>query len=178
MILVGIGSNLSSPAGPPPQTVQAAVQAMARHGIAVRARSSLWHTPPYPRSAQPWFTNAVVAVATPLGPHDLLHKLHEIERQFGRKRRIKWAARPLDLDLLDYNRQVLGAGALGVDHLNRPLMLPHPAVESRNFVLKPLAEVAPRWTHPVTGQGIAHLISQLPKSHLGSQSIRKGAHFC
>ncbi len=178
MILIGIGSNLTSPAGPPPQTVRAAVGAMARHGLAVRRCSSLWHTPPYPRSAQPWFTNAVVEVATPLSAAQLLQKLHDIERQFGRKRRIKWAARPLDLDLLDYHGTILGAEADGADHLSRPLILPHPALESRNFVLKPLYEIAPAWRHPVSGRRLTEILNSLPKAELGPENIKKGATFC
>lgn len=170
MILIGIGSNLPSPYGPSPQTVAAAVHALARHGFAVQASSSIWHTPPYPKSAQPWFSNAVVAVNSPLSPQDVLSRLHLVERRFSRKRRIKWAARPLDLDLLDYHGQVIGAETVGEDHFSRPLILPHPALQSRNFVLRPLQEIAPRWTHPVTGASIASLINALPKGEL----IRKG----
>jgi len=170
MILIGLGSNLPSPHGPSPQTITAAVRALSRHGLAVQRVSSLWHTPPYPKSAQPWFSNAVAAIATPLGPQEVLHRLHEVERRFSRKRRIKWAPRPLDLDLLDYHGMILGAEQEGEDHLTRPLILPHPAVGSRNFVLYPLQEVAPRWTHPVSGEGVASLIARLPRGDL----IRKG----
>ena len=81
-----------------------------------------------------------------------MHRLHAIEDRFGRKRGAPNAARSLDIDLLDYDGRVM----------NGALILPHPRLSGRGFVLLPLAEVAPNWVHPVTGQGVAALIASLP----------------
>ena len=107
-----------------------------------------------PPSGQPWFVNGVVEVETDLPPAALLAVLHGIEDRFGRTRTVPNAARPLDLDLLDYDGRVSN-GEDGVE-------IPHPRLHVRAFVLLPLAELAPGWRHPRTGQALAELIAALP----------------
>jgi 2-amino-4-hydroxy-6-hydroxymethyldihydropteridine diphosphokinase len=154
MILIAIGSNLATGYGPPRRTVEAALDALAREGIAVRRRSRWYESAPVPASDQPRFVNGVVAVETTLGPVALLAALHRIEDAFGRVRGTRNAARPLDLDLIDYDGTVRAGPEAPI--------LPHPRLQDRAFVLRPLAELAPGWTHPVTGRAVSALIAALP----------------
>jgi 2-amino-4-hydroxy-6-hydroxymethyldihydropteridine diphosphokinase len=95
-----------------------------------------------------WFINGVALVETPLSPEDLLADLLAIEALLGRERTIKWGPRTIDLDLLTYDRLIL----------YRPeLVLPHPFLEKRRFVLEPMAEIAPDYIHPVLHKTIADL---------------------
>lgn len=154
MIFIGIGSNLPSPAGPPLETAEAALEALAAAGVRVLRRSRWYESAPVPPSDQPWFVNGVVEVETGLAPAALLALLHRIEAQFGRRRTVANAARPLDLDLLAYDDRVCDDG--------NGIILPHPRLHERAFVLLPLSELAPDWRHPRTGRRIADLIAALP----------------
>ncbi|MEE8546129.1 MAG: 2-amino-4-hydroxy-6-hydroxymethyldihydropteridine diphosphokinase [Alphaproteobacteria bacterium] len=157
MILVSLGANLpSSEHGPPQATLEAALAAIEAAGVAVSTRSRWYRSRPVPPSAQPWFVNAVAALATALEPVPLMAFLHEVERRFGRRRGRRWEARVIDLDLLAYHELILrpskGSGGL---------VLPHPRLHERAFVLRPLAEVTPDWRHPESGLGVAELIRGL-----------------
>jgi 2-amino-4-hydroxy-6-hydroxymethyldihydropteridine diphosphokinase len=109
-------------------------------------------TAAWPDPNAPPFVNAVARVETELEPDALMRLLHRIEHMFGRARGAPNAPRTLDLDLLDYHGRV-DAG---------PPQLPHPRMDGRGFVLLPLADIAPYWRHPVSGQSIAELVALLP----------------
>ena len=160
MIVIGLGGNLPSQFGSPSGTLLAAVDALGQRAIIVRRLSPLYETAPVPVSDQPWYVNAVAAVETPLRPADLLLTLRRIEAQFGRVRTVRNAARVIDLDILDYNGQLVDEAGL---------KLPHPRLAERAFVLYPLRDIAPAWRHPVTGKTIDALIAELPKE----QQIRR-----
>ena len=149
MIYVALGANIPSPAGPPAVTLRRALAAMPKHGIQVVAVSRFYRTPAWPAGDQPDFVNAVAEVCTKRGPNELLRALLVIERAFGRERKTKWEPRALDLDLIDYGGLISDAA-----HLS----LPHPWMHERAFVLKPLADIAPAWRHPDTGQGVFDLL--------------------
>jgi len=154
VILVALGANLPHPDhGSPAATLRAALDRFPAAGIAVAACSRFFESPPVPAADQPWFVNAVARVETALDPAALLEALHGLEAAFGRVRRERWEARVLDLDLIDYEGRVVDGGP-GPD-------LPHPRMADRGFVLLPLADVAPGWTHPVTGAALADLIAAL-----------------
>lgn len=154
MILIAIGSNLSSVAGTPRETCDAALRLLPERGVSIRRTSNWYETAPVPISDQPWYVNGVAAVETSLPPDVLLRVLHDVEDEFARARSTLNAARTLDLDLLDYDGRILGAG---------PVLLPHRRMHDRAFVLYPLRDVAPEWRHPILGTTPAELIAKLPQ---------------
>jgi 2-amino-4-hydroxy-6-hydroxymethyldihydropteridine diphosphokinase len=154
LILVGVGSNLAAPGfASPRDTAEAAVAELPAIGVAVVARSPWYLSEPVPASDQPWFVNSVVAVATELPPEALLARLLALEARFGRARGARNAARSLDLDLLDYD---------GRQCTTATLILPHPRLHERRFVLIPLRDIAPEWRHPTLGMTAAELVARLP----------------
>jgi len=169
MILVALGSNLHSPLlGPPAATLAWALLRLRAAGLTVERLSSWYESAPVPASGQPWFLNGVARLAAAPSPGRLLALLHEIEEAAGRRRAEANAARPLDLDLIDYEGRLSLPGAWPV--------LPHPRLAARAFVLLPLADVAPGWRHPWTGQGLAELMAVLPPDQLCRPlQARKGA---
>jgi 2-amino-4-hydroxy-6-hydroxymethyldihydropteridine diphosphokinase len=151
-ILIALGANMPSRAGPPAKTLKAALAVLAIRGVEILKVSSFYETAAWPDPDDPSFTNAAASVSTSLQPFALLELLHEVETDFGRICSRKNAPRTLDLDLLDYGGLVLEWEGL---------ILPHPAIAQRRFVLEPLAEIVPDWRHPVTGADIAVLLAAL-----------------
>ncbi len=153
MIIIGLGANLPSIHGAPPETLRAAMAEIEQRGIRILQSSSVYETSPVPVSDQPLYYNAVAKIDTALPVHDLLALLHSIEEEFGRTRHIKDEPRILDLDVLAYNDNNIN---------ERGVVVPHPRMHERGFVLIPLHEIAPNWTHPVTGLDLQTLIDALP----------------
>jgi 2-amino-4-hydroxy-6-hydroxymethyldihydropteridine diphosphokinase len=153
MILIGLGANLPSVAGDPLATCRAALAAMPDLGVTVLAISPWYRSAPQPASDQPWFVNGVASVTTDLEAAALLERLHTLETRYGRARTVVNAARPLDLDLLAYGPEVRTIG---------PVLLPHPRLHERAFVLAPLADLAPDWRHPILNRTAAELLGCLP----------------
>lgn len=155
MIFIGLGGNMNSAVGTPRVTMEAALKAMPAMGIIVRAVSPWYRSAPWPVSDQPWYVNGVAEVATHLTPEDLLARLHGIESEFGRVRSVPNAARTLDLDLLAFDDQIRAGGTI---------TLPHARLQDRDFVLAPLADLAPTWRHPILGKTATELLAGLPHS--------------
>ena len=147
---IALGSNLGDRA----ETLSAASDRVGRLGR-VTARSSLYETEPVGHRGQPAFLNAVLALETNLEPLPLLHALLAIERELGRDRSkgVRNGPRTLDLDLLLMGDTIVAG---------EELMLPHPALAQRRFVLAPLAEIVPQLRHPQSDQTMAELLAQLP----------------
>lgn len=152
MILVGLGSNVTGPWGSPRETVEHALRELGQGGTRLVAASTLVETSPFGKINQPSFVNAVARITTAMSPEALMLHLHHIERRAGRRRRMRWGPRTLDLDLLDYHGLIRRGS----------LKLPHPGIAERDFVLAPLLEIAPHWRHPVTrrnAQAMRRLLS-------------------
>ena len=141
-IIVALGGNLAAGETELQRTLTDALAGLSDVGLQVLRRSRFWKSAAWPDPSEPPFLNAVALVETALDPAQTLAALQEVERRFGRVRGLPNAARPLDLDLIAYGRRVCAGG----------LVLPHPRAKMRLFVMGPLAELAPDWRHPVTGE--------------------------
>lgn len=153
MILVGLGGNLAGDFGGPQSTLEAALARFPDFGLGVARRSPWYRSEPVPVSDQPWYVNGVAVLDRAPAPAELLHALQDIEAEFGRRRSVANAARTLDLDLLAYDEQVWDTP---------DLVLPHPRLHLRAFVLYPLCDVAPAWRHPVNRLSAAEMVAALP----------------
>ena len=156
MIIIGLGANIKAQNfNSLRETCGAAMAEMEHRGLKIKSYSSWYQSPPWPPSDQPWYVNGVCEVTTKLNSKDLLEQIFVIERQFGRERSVKNAARTLDLDILAYNRMVTGSESDPI--------LPHPRLFERSFVLYPIRDIAPDWHHPGTGVLVSQMIADLPQ---------------
>ena len=153
MILIGLGSNLESADGhSPAQNLENALACLKVRGIAVLQKSRFHKTAPVPADGSPWYVNAVAEVSAKLSAQDLLENLLAIETHLGRARSKRNAPRIIDLDLLDFQGQVI---------TETNLTLPHPRMAERAFVLRPLNDIAPAWRHPLSGKSVMTLINEI-----------------
>ena len=149
---IGFGSNI----GDRLAHIQNAIHALSKtDGITLQKISSLYKTDPVGCEEQAQFLNGVAVIQTSLPPLSLLHTLKDIETAIGRKHRMRWGPREIDLDILIY-------GDLCVQ--TEELVVPHPEMHLRGFVLVPLAELAPDLVHPIFQVSIQTLLNRLEDS--------------
>jgi 2-amino-4-hydroxy-6-hydroxymethyldihydropteridine diphosphokinase len=152
---IALGTNLPFQNLSGPALLVCALERIEAAGVKVLKRSSFWRSAPWPAELadQPPFVNAAAEVDPgDLDAPGLFAVLTGVEAQFGRERRTRWAPRTLDLDIVDFKGKAQQAG---------DLVLPHPRARERAFVLAPLAEIAPAWRHPVTGESAAQSLARL-----------------
>ncbi|MFT5064508.1 MAG: 2-amino-4-hydroxy-6-hydroxymethyldihydropteridine diphosphokinase [Yoonia sp.] len=177
--LIALGSNVSSPWGDPTETVQKAISDVMDRLGSGGMQSPLYSTPAFPAGAGPDFVNAAIRVSTDLTAQDVLTVLHETEAKAARMRTLRWGQRTLDLDLIALGDQVCPdlltyshwrdlAPDLQAQTAPDQLILPHPRVQDRSFVLVPLADVAPDWVHPVLGQSVVQMRDARPADEVSS----------
>jgi len=132
-------------------------------GVKVIATSSLWRNPAWPAGmGYPDYLNGVLSVSFDGSAHELLDRLQNLESEAGRVLGKRNAPRPLDLDIIDFKGERVSSDTL---------TLPHPRMNSRAFVLLPLAEVAPDWRHPLTDQSIMALLAMLPLADMDAMTF-------
>jgi 2-amino-4-hydroxy-6-hydroxymethyldihydropteridine diphosphokinase len=146
---IGVGSNLDDPAS---RCVEAVRRVSAVHGIKFLRRSSLYRTEPVGFIEQEWFVNAVIEIRTVLSPRELLNALRAVEDCMGRVRGPKWGPRIIDLDILLYGQEIIQ---------DDTLVVPHPELHKRRFVLAPLCELASYVIHPAFGISIRGLMDRV-----------------
>ncbi len=154
IVLIAVGANLPGPDLTDPHATCLAALSSLRdlHGLRLQSISRWYRTAPLPRASdQPDFCNGVVLLEGDPDPAFLLASLHGIESRFGRCRTIANAPRPLDLDLIAIGQQI---------RVIAPI-LPHPRAHLRRFVLDPLCDIAPGWTHPLLQKTATALRAQL-----------------
>lgn len=160
MKLIGLGSNVPGPWGSPQETVKKALKALNDAPLKLLQQSTIIVSKPFGVTDQPDFVNAVAEIETDLPPETLMAKLHDIELSADRRRTVRWGPRTLDLDLLDYDGLVLKGEGPSLGH-QTPLILPHPGIAERSFVLEPIAEIAPDWKHSDLGLSAQQLLAKL-----------------
>jgi 2-amino-4-hydroxy-6-hydroxymethyldihydropteridine diphosphokinase len=159
-LLLALGGNLRGRWGGPAESIPRACRILEAAGLKVVRASSLYLTEAVGRGRQTPYLNVVVMVSGACAPGALLRMCKRIERSAGRRQSPPMQARPLDIDILD-----CGGRRLGWPPLRRErgrLILPHPLLHLRTFVLVPLMEVAPQWRHPVLGRRPKALLARLP----------------
>ena len=166
MLLLGLGSNLSSSFGNRFKNIDMAISYFQSYEIKIVNRSSFYETPSYPDLKNPKFINVVVDVLTHLPPEDLASVLIFVEEILERKRNQKNEPRTCDIDIIDYNGKIMD-----FNYKNLIFKVPHEKIVYRNFVLFPLQEIAPNWRHPKTKDSIDVLINKL--SNEDKKSILK-----
>lgn len=148
VVYIGIGSNL----GNRKENCLSALTALSNHDILIKKQSSLNETEPWGVKGQPEFINMAVKVETDKTPGELLNLFKEIEKDMGRQETYKWGPRIIDLDILLYDSLVVE---------EPDLKIPHPLMHMREFVLTPLAEIAPEVVHPILKKTVKSLLDEL-----------------
>ena len=174
--LIALGSNLPSGQYDSVAILNEALEQLARlQGITVDRVSGWFRTPAWPAGSGPDFVNGAALLRSSNTPQEILKTLHRVEAGFGRERRVRWGARTCDLDLIGAEDAVLPnleTLTAWINHGPDPervpedLLLPHPRLHERGFVLVPLHEVAPDWVHPVLHLTVAEMMSALPDAEI------------
>lgn len=173
-ILIALGANQRRNDADLRSTVLSSLDDLDQHyPVSVRQVSRMFDSMAFPPGSGPNFVNAVAEVSTDLTTAEFLTILHIVEEKFGRQRGVRWGPRTLDIDVLGRGDEVLPTRAVvrswmeaepvdGVFAAPSELVLPHPRLHERAFVLVPAHDVAPDWVHPILGQSISTLLANLP----------------
>ena len=170
--IIGLGANLPSTHGTLIKTLQAALDMLVGDDVEIQSVSRFYSTPCFPAGAGPDYVNAVAVLRVDMSAADLLSRLHKIEASMGRERAERWGQRILDLDLLAFGGEIAPDPETFLQWRDLPiskqstvapeqLILPHPRIQDRAFVLVPMADIAPEWVHPMTGRSTRQMLGDL-----------------
>ena len=155
MIHINIGSNLNSNYGSKFNNISIAIKQLVNSKIKIKKVSNFYQTPSYPNKELPKFANIGLIGEYELTYSKLIKEILLIEKKIGRIRSKKNDPRVCDIDIIDFNGVVIN---------NKDLSLPHPRCHNRNFVLFPIKEIDPKWTHPIFKKNVDFLINQLDQN--------------
>lgn len=182
-ILIALGANQPSREGAPLKSLENALHRLAEAGVKIESVSRWRRSPAFPPGAGADYVNGAARLTTEMTPDALLTLLHETEAALGRVRGARWTARTCDLDLIAFGARIapdaetlsamIGLGPTGAGAAPPPdrMILPHPRMAERAFVLAPLADIAPDWSHPLTGATVAEMLAHLPKAERDAVEI-------
>lgn len=143
-----LGSNL----GDREKNINDAINELQVSGIIISKKSSLYNTPPWGYTEQPDFLNQAIECLTSLEPFELLKEIKKIERKLGREKTVRYGPRIIDIDIIFYDDLIFKSDELTI---------PHPLMHKRDFVLKPLCEIAPDFVHPELKLSVKNLLEKL-----------------
>ncbi len=185
--IMAMGANLPSECGDAKDNLLASLTILhTEPDISIRAVSRFWRSPAFPAGSGPDYVNAVALFETTLDARQILAVLHRLEARLGRDRSLgRWSARIVDLDLIALDRTILPDESTLRHWIGLPfetqmreapdtLILPHPRMQDRGFVLAPLAEIAPDWRHPLTGHSTVQMLAALPADALAGMAPIRG----
>lgn len=173
--LIALGSNLGDGQNNPLKTVGSAIFELAHRKYTIRSVSRFFSTPCFPAGTGPDYINACITISSQHSAKTVLQHLHDIEAAFGRERVQRWGSRTLDLDLVAMGDTVMPSNRVHAMWRDLPLedqkirapdelILPHPRMHERAFVLVPLCDIAPNWRHPVLGTTVRDMVDALPQA--------------
>jgi len=158
LVHLGLGSNL----GDRKEFLSIACNQLRSKAIREFRASSIYESEPLLKMPQPKYFNMVVSGLTVYSPQELLKKCQQIEISSGRIRRKRWGSREIDIDILSYGSRIID---------NDDLVIPHPEIDNRSFVLMPMSELSPEWLHPETGITIKELWENWLLKHEGKETL-------
>ena len=158
LVHLGLGSNL----GDRKEFLSMACNHLRTEAVREFRASSIYESEPLLKMPQPKYFNMVVCGLTVLSPQELIKKCQQIEISMGRIRRERWGSREIDIDILSYGSRIID---------NYDLVIPHPEIENRSFVLMPMLELSPEWLHPETGITIKELWENWLLKHEGQEIL-------
>lgn len=173
--LIALGSNKPLLHDDAATTLDAAITCIiSGYSLSVKSIGRPFQTPAFPKGSGPDFVNSTLVLQSDLSPIEVLERLQAVELQFGRERKVRWAPRSLDLDILLADQIILPDAAKVKEWMGRlpengtvaapeELMIPHPRMHERAFVLGPAQDVAPGWIHPILGLSMTEMWQSLPE---------------
>ena len=177
--LISFGANLSGPFGSPYETLLRVFQELILRGFVIERKSKPYSSLAFPNPTDPKFLNCCLKISVNCDALSLLNCLKSIEVKMGRQKNYRWSSRTCDLDLLSFGDEVRPNNEILGYWLRMPLreqiaqtpmqlLLPHPRIQDRAFILKPLLEIAAGWKHPILNLSVKELFDSLPKEQRDS----------